>query len=130
MKGNVMNREIKFRAWDEVNQKTRYWPDKTNMTFWRDGELVYFDHDGGRLILSLSEEMQYTGLKDKNGKDLDWWEGDLLELDGGASGTHVIEWDNNGACFMCGGDELLVNVRDGYKTEKIGNIHEHPDLLE
>ena len=71
-----------------------------------------------------------TGLPDKNGKDLDWWEGDILELDGGASGAHVIEWDNNGACFMCGGDELLVNVRDGYKTEKIGNIHIHPELLE
>lgn len=71
---------------------------------------------------------QSTGLKDKNGVDLDWWEGDLLELDGGDSGTHEVVWDDNGACFMCG-EELLVNVRDGYKVVKVGSIHTHPDLL-
>ena len=118
MKGNVMSREIKFRAWAIASEKMFY-PDTENGWELLNGKLVKLPNT----IL-----MQYTCLLDKNGKDLGWWEGDLLELDGGASGTHEIKWDDNGACFMCG-DELLVNVRDGYKTENIGNIHQHPDLL-
>ena len=119
-----MSRVIKFRAW--MRKKWMAYD------VFPVGDTLAEMDDTPAMVCMLSDVilMQFTGLLDKNGKDLDWWEGDILELDGGASGAHVIEWDNNGACFMCGGDELLVNVRDGYKTEKIGNIHTHPELLE
>ena len=122
-------RVIKFRGLRALNSKWAY----GDVHFNSDRTLCHIHENGDRVRSCpvLPETVgQFTGLLDKNGKDLDWWEGDILELDGGASGAHVIEWDNNGACFMCGGDELLVNVRDGYKTEKIGNIHTHPELLE
>ncbi len=70
----------------------------------------------------------WTGLKDKSGVAFDWYEGDLLELDAGASGTHAIFWDDKGACFMCG-EELLVNVSGDYNTKVVGNITDNPELL-
>lgn len=66
-----MNREIKFRAWNEKHKEMVYW----------DG---FFEIDddyccaGDHPIYNLSEVpvMQYTGLKDKNGKEI--YEGDII----------------------------------------------------
>ncbi len=63
-----MNREIKFRAWDEVSEKMLNWNDflDTNM------KNTFIAPESTGLIL-----MQYTGLHDKNGKEI--YEGDLVQ---------------------------------------------------
>lgn len=112
-----MKREIKFRAWIEKAGAMASWEDILKEC----DRFSLLDKEG--FIF-----MQYTGLKDKNGVDLDWWEGDVIELDGGSSGRHVIEYDEKGACFVAGG-EILGNVLLGYKYKKLGNIHANPELL-
>ena len=89
---------------------------------------VELDYDFPLFEMKDVELLEYTGLKDKNGKDLDWWEGDLLKLDDNHSGTWPIEWDEDGGCFSCGA-EILGNIVLSYKAEKVGNIHENPELL-
>ncbi|CAG9620855.1 YopX family protein [Sutcliffiella rhizosphaerae] len=113
-------REFKFRAWEE-NLKEII-PVK-NIDFKKrminiDSVWRFFDE------IKL---MQFTGLKDKNGKEI--YEGDVIyiydddELGDGWGETVIY----HRACFMAGDDNLLVNVH--FRSVVIGNIYENPELL-
>lgn len=62
------------------------------------------------------ELMQFTGLHDRNGKEI--YEGDIVKLYHDKLGVY---WDKDGHWSHCG----LLDL-----SEVIGNIHENPELLE
>ena len=126
-------REIKFRAWHTAKQKM-------SPTF--SLEEIYL-RGGDGYAASLWRErsnliiQQYTGLKDKNGKEV--YEGDVICIVKDNVVDVIDGWERtepqgefyevvykNGAFWV--GDELIWEwVKDG---EVVGNIYESPELLE
>ena len=64
-----MNREIKVRAWDKINNCFFDWKEQYNTLEFNEGipdRIILYDTEGV-LEKDEFETMQYTGLKDKNG---------------------------------------------------------------
>lgn len=117
-----MKREIKFRFWDLRNNDM-----KTPLTLKQLAQFQVLPLD----ILTWDEEllpMQYTGLEDKNGKEI--YEGDKDKSGG------VVMYNEEKALFALHVyyDALkkwspLSYPIDASNIEIIGNIHENPELL-
>lgn len=118
-------REIKFRCW-EKNEKMLVpvldicWQDKTVQMPALDGESIWGSH------FEQVELMQFTGLKDKNGKEI--YEGDIIRWFNSYNEAmvEVIEWETSKAAFYIPGRGYPKNS----EIEIIGNIFENPELLE
>jgi len=104
-----MKREIKFRAWDKDKKFMKYYD------FLYTAQAKRFGQDNW----DLEHLMQYTGLKDKNGKEC--FEGDIIKSLN---------------------DQFIVNdfITDIYRLkvwrdskdidwEIIGNIYQNPELI-
>ena len=125
-----MTREIKFRAWDATEKRWFVPTDYQKKTgasefFGCDQEIIRFNR--GDIIL-----MQFTGLKDKNGREI--YEGDILkdviaELEW--VGAREVRWNGTDCEWQAwralGFIKLMFFVAE--KLEVIGNICENPELL-
>jgi uncharacterized phage protein (TIGR01671 family) len=117
-------REIKFRAWDDLNKRMIHSYAKGFNNILSEGD-----------ILNRYENiMQFTGLHDKNGKEI--YEGDLLRL------LETVPSDDPAYPYYCDTMEVCYcephcrfGLTDGgaildipSNVEVIGNIYENPDL--
>jgi len=122
-KGGKM-REIKFRAWDKhlkfmiPDCQKQYVPDDVPLCCFND-------------YLTMTDRfdvMQYTGIKDKNGKEI--YEGDILKHDNCWLATVGFDcgafyWQAE--CYKPEAQDWQdATYRD---FEVIGNIYENPELL-
>lgn len=104
-----MSREIKFRVWDTKLSLMLDWESiKDTQVFWDALEGVD------------AEIMQFTGLLDKNGKEV--YEGDFVR---GAWVSEIVFEDGR---FKMKDNEELLEICVEY-LEVIGNIYENGDLL-
>ena len=126
-------RQIKFRSWDEDRRKMHTSPKWVMFRVNKDGVLtaVNYGYSGKEVKL---EVMQFTGLTDKNGKDI--YESDLLMVKD-ARICEVIFFTPAG-CWDLIPRNILSSQTVGavcaasyqYHTEVIGNIYEDKHLLE
>jgi len=122
-------REIKFRAWDraalKMSPEFNLFGEFTLLGAihcWQDESKI----EGSSLErLNDLEIMQYTGLKDKNGKEI--YEGDVVESPFTGDPVQVV-WCGAFAQFTFGGAEFNVESSPN-NIEVIGNIYENPELI-
>lgn len=73
--------------------------------------------------------MQYTGLKDKNGKEI--MESDLVRCESLRIKKFIVVW-RDGAFWLQvdgGNDGILLGNLTASELEVIGNIYENPELI-
>src|SRR5690606_17408949 len=118
-----MSREIKFRAWDEIQKYMAYQgtPDLETIQ-------SFMHHFGDKKLL------QFTGAKDHQGKEI--YENDVVKINE-VQRRYIVKFHNG--CFkLFHTDPKLNDMLWGtiervsellWSLEVVGNIYENPELL-
>ena len=114
-------KEIKFRAWHK--NRECFVPIQAHFSFDTNGELYQTDY-------KPIELMQFTGLKDKNGKEI--YEGDIVKANiNNVVSIGKVVYIDDWAMFQT---EFTIGNIGRYNCyeadEVIGNIYETPELLD
>ena len=127
-------REIKFRVWDSTRKIMHRVRDIRDMHLreFNNWSLRLEDEKNNDVLTSgtFLKLMQFTGLKDKNGKEI--FEGDIVFAKPDFKGEVIFETiEINHTCSTA----FLIKYKDGTiggigkDVEIIGNIYENPKLL-
>ena len=123
-------RKIKFRAWDKENEKMM----KVSSLHLENKE-ISVKENGTFHLFRMQDLMQYTGLKDKNSKEI--YEGDivLIKLDETSTWYKTVVGFKKGAFIanLIDKEDYVYIFHHGFTDddfEIIGNVYENKNLLE
>lgn len=141
--------KLKFRAWDTRNEELVYSHKEDCFYVNTKGVLFMYaipkSESGLETIYHKSYDVeQFTGIQDKNG--LDVYEGDILRTYHFTNHYgkkeylhHEVVWSDKYCGWQMlnctsrdendGSPQLFVYIQAGKDFEKVGNIHENPELI-
>lgn len=124
-------RGIKFRAWDTASKQMCEWKLCENHNVKNDIGEMFVGPDGFTYPWEHPDliKLEFTGLPDKNGKDI--YEADILKDPRDKKGHIVVYhkasfgyWFDQGS-----GSEFFMLYRYLENMEVIGNVYQNPELL-
>ena len=122
-------RELKYRMWNK-KEKKMYQVGVLDFDDEKAYMKNYLSYTVSNYMFEDIELMQFTGLYDKNGKEI--YESDIVEV------TRQCIWEKGivvfiDGCFFIKVSETLLALYEcepnNYELKAIGNIYENPDLL-
>jgi uncharacterized phage protein (TIGR01671 family) len=130
-----MNRPIKFRVW---NKEEKFWvADGLEMDLYYSAKVgcFMFDNDSYDLARENVEFVQFTGLLDKNGKEI--YEGDLItNIWQDSESIFEVKWNLYGFRLQSVTERFEMSKGEWRDcpthielSEVIGNIYENPELI-
>lgn len=140
-----MQRKIKFRGWDREYEKMTYFDDedyeykpplvfRLDQVFKKDSNYDDYEDFEYNDITDSVELMQYTGLHDKNGKEI--YEGDIVFIKGDTEVLDIkgkVEYSDTFAQFIITNTGNIIDeaepLGDYEDIEVIGNVFENKELL-
>lgn len=128
-----MNREVKFRAWDPFNAEMLKPHDVNGHK--KDLSWFFSQYEESEKGENNPILMQYTGLKDKNNKEI--YEGDIYfcyDISSNPPHKYIpqeVKWDKDFSSWNLITLEGLKRAHETkiFEYEVIGNIHQNPELL-
>jgi uncharacterized phage protein (TIGR01671 family) len=136
----ALSRGIKFRAWNDYTERLYKWEDLENA-----GSTNYIHEYFSNLKENGYHLMQYTGLHDKNGKEI--YEGDIVKSQWQHNGVDCYDYELIGEIVfdsyyssfrienkdfnmpLCSIERETLCNEDNDGFEVIGNIYENTELI-
>jgi len=132
-------RELKYRMWNK-KEKKMYDVGVLDFDYKQVYMKGYLNYTTSSFQIEDIELMQFTGLHDKNGKEI--YEGDILQhlydyCD--KTDRYIVAWDNDNLQYSFENihkrntymalEDFYDDYYGDYSIEVIGNIYENPELL-
>lgn len=123
--------KAKFKIWDKTRNKWLF-SNCGQFLLTQDGN-VMFHMDGDNPLEPIIDQIEYevlmyTGLKDKNGKEI--CQGDIVRCYGGEFCQGVYEYDESIRIDSLTNPFTMLCLTESENLEVVGNIYKNPELLE
>ena len=113
----IKMRKIKYRTWNKEEKKMFYGIERTYDGYEEDSFASYLYSPNKYIV------MQFTGLKDKNDKDI--FEGDIVEIQQHPDIFYTGEVKYVNGCFSING--IMIGTVCNKNLRILGNIYEKED---